>query len=230
MYTLANKDSKALAENTTLFTSLVDKTFQTFFQHFISGAQPSESEGGRWGYQDIGAEMPDLGSRIIYSQSTGRLQKGDPITYPDQKTSPTIEGAVDRRVELLKMNAVAAWLSFSILIVLLFISIAIMLLQRRHLSPLKRDVECLADIMVMIAGSEHFLQLVEERGVQGLRDYPDLRLKLGWFREGGGELRWGIEILGGEKSKEVVWVERERDIGVISKRISTGLMEFLRKR
>lgn len=204
MYYLADKNATAFLTNTTLYSELVDKIFRTFFVHFVTGDANSTS---RRAYQAIGAEMPDLGKKVVLDAKTGLLKQEDPETYPSDSTDTEVDAQMNRRVQLLKMNHVATWLSFALLVSLFLITIAILLLHRRFLSPLHRNVDCMADIMLLIAGSNHLLSLVKERGVQTLWEDDNLLVRLGWFRGDNGMLRWGIEVFKGDSNQamEVVW-------------------------
>lgn len=68
---------------------------------------------------------------------------------------------------------------------------------------MQRHVECLADVLLMVAGSDGLLQLVHERGVEGLKK-SDVITRLGWFRDRRGIVRWGIEIVDAEG---VEWID-----------------------
>tara|TARA_R110002003_G_scaffold68_14_gene6178 strand:+ start:13859 stop:14128 length:270 start_codon:yes stop_codon:yes gene_type:complete len=63
-------------------------------------------------------------------------------------------------------------------------------------------VECLADVLLMVAGSDEVVTLVHERGVEGMKK-SGVMTKSGWFRDSGGVVRWGIEVVGGD----VEWVD-----------------------
>jgi hypothetical protein len=224
MYSLADKNTSALLTNTTLYSELVDRTFRTFFAHFAAGDANSTT---RRVYQKIGDKMPDFGRKVVYDTKSGLLKQEDPETYPPRTTNTNVDAQVNRRVQLLKMNQVATWLSFGILIFLLLITIVILFLHRRFLSPLHRNVECMADIMLLVAGSDHLLALVEERGVETLREDESLLVRLGWFRSENGQLRWGIEVLNSGDANRVMDVVWEQGNGSRSQskwqRASTGL-------
>ncbi|KAJ4293480.1 hypothetical protein N0V90_008763 [Kalmusia sp. IMI 367209] len=209
VYTLADRNATALLTNATLFSELVDTTFQTFFAHFITGDSNSTT---RRGFQKVGETMPDLGRKVVYDADSALLKQEDPDTYPVSNTNKMVDGQNNQKVQLLKMNRAVTWLSFAILISLLLITVTIMFLHRRFLSPLHRNVESMADIMLLVAGSDHLLALVKERGVQALREDDTLLVRLGWFRSDNGRLRWGIEVLesgeapaGQGKGMDVVW-------------------------
>ncbi|KAJ4346793.1 uncharacterized protein N0V89_010725 [Didymosphaeria variabile] len=211
MYYLADKNSTALLTNTTLYSELVDKTIRTFFAHFASGDANSTT---RRAYQRAGDKMPDLGKKVVLDAKTKTLKQEDPETYPLSDTNSTVDAQLNKRVQLLKMNPVATWLSFGILVSLLLITMAIAFLHRRFLSPLHRNIASMADVMLLVAGSDHLLALVKERGVEALRQDEHLRVRLGWFKSETGKLRWGSEVLdsgnvnvGSGQGLGVVWEE-----------------------
>jgi hypothetical protein len=224
MYYLADRNTSALLTNTTRYSELVDQTFRTFFAHFVAGDAGSIS---RRAYQKVGDKMPDLGRKVVYDTESGLLKQEDPETYPSRSTDITVDAQLNRRVQLLKMNPAATWISLSILITLVLITIVVLFFHRRFLSPLYRNVDCMADIMLLIAGSDHLLALVKERGIEALREDENLLVRLGWFRSENGQLRWGIEVLdSGDRNRamDVVW-EHGNGSRTQSKweRVSTGL-------
>lgn len=197
MYTLANKDPEALLDLAT-FKILAEKTFSTFFQHYVSSNVSMDS--GSWAYQTINASLPaDLGPGIDIHTGNGS-ESQEPLQFPSN-TSRTATVQVSRRVELLQMNAAAVWLSVAILIWLIATTVIIAAAQRRYSRSLIRNVECVADVLVLIAGSENLLRVVQEKGFEGLkRDGDQLMTRLGWFEGSDGEVRWGVEVVGRDYS------------------------------
>ncbi|KAJ5735058.1 uncharacterized protein N7483_000183 [Penicillium malachiteum] len=197
MYMQANKDPTALL-NPTRFTTLAEKTFSTFFQHFASN-DVSLLTGG-WTYQEINASLPTtLGPALVLGEDglpSDKVTSYQDTMHPISHTNRTVSAEISQRVELLQMNTVAVWLSVSIMIWLIFTTIIVAILQRRYFGSLVRNVECLGDILVLIAGSANFLQVVREiesgKLVEGA--YENLRTRLGWFVDEDGGLRWGIEM------------------------------------
>ena len=108
MYSMAGKDPTALLD-TELFTKLAQKTFTTFFQHFVSNNISFETGG--WAYQRINASLPSsLGPAI---ELVNGYLPGDTATeyqdvmHPISHTNRTVTAQISQRVELLQMNAVA---------------------------------------------------------------------------------------------------------------------------
>ena len=68
---------------------------------------------------------------------------------------------------------------------------------------MQHRVECLADALAMVAGSEGLIGLIEEQGVDGFAKSGRLT-KLDWFRDARGDVRWGVELVDAEG---VEWVD-----------------------
>jgi hypothetical protein len=202
MLVLANKDPKAMA-NDTLFSTMVNQVYQTFFQYFVSAYNTLENPS--YAYQRVGAKLPaDIGTRIVIDFDNARMQVGEPITYPDSQTNSTTEATVLREVEVLMLNKVATGLCIGVLGLLILFTIVFACIQRSFLRPLHRNVECVADVMVLLAGSKRLLALVGKLEGEEFEAVADKRLRLGWFKTRDGEVRWGIELVGDD---EVEWVE-----------------------
>ncbi|KAF2728918.1 hypothetical protein EJ04DRAFT_556442 [Polyplosphaeria fusca] len=199
MYTLANKSVNILLEEDE-FGNLVNRVFQTLFQHFVTSNTSFTSPS--WAYQPIGMQPEKLGHRLFYNRSDGYLQTAEPITYPNLGTNGTVEVIVEHEVEVLKMNAVATYLTLSILALLLLIIAFIGFSMSTYLQPLQRDVNCLADVMLLLVGSERFLQLIQERGIED----RNVLIRLGWFKTEEGDVRWGIELMEDNSPSAVQWL------------------------
>jgi hypothetical protein len=173
---LAGKDSAALVNTTTLFAHS-EKTFQTFFKHFANTGTANLNGIPGNGY-------------------------GNRPTYEDVLSPDNINGTFTTRFEVLTMNETATWISLVIIFLLIVIlSILIVSLQAVYPSScMQRHVECLADVLVMVAGSDELTRVVRERGVEGFEKSEE-KTKLGWFRDRRGVIRWGVEVVG----KDVEW-------------------------
>lgn len=149
MYSMADKDARKLLDPED-YTKLAQKTFTTFFQHFVSNHIP---DSGGWGYQKINASLPsDLGP-ILEREKSGYLPGTTASTYQDDMrpishTNRTITGQASQRVQLLQMNATAVWLSIGIMGWLIVTTTVIAVLQKRYFGSLVRNVECLGDVLV----------------------------------------------------------------------------------
>jgi hypothetical protein len=197
MYSMAGKNPKTLL-NMTTYQRLAEKTFTTFFQHYVSNNVSLDTGG--WGYQKINASLPaSLGP--VLERENGYLPSTKAAAYqnvmhPISHTNRTVAAHVTQRVELLQMNAVAVWLSIGILGWLIITTAVVAVLQKQYFGSLVRNVESLGDVLVLIAGSSNLLQVVREIQAGRLRpdDYEHLRTRLGWFEDEDGGLRWGIEM------------------------------------
>ena len=199
MYAMAHKNPTALLDPET-FNKLAQKTFTTFFQHYVSNSISTQTGG--WAYQKINASLPsDLGLIIelengYFSEKGATASKYQDNMHPISHTNRTVAAKVSQRVELLQMNAVAVWLSIAILGWLILTTVIVAVLQKRYFGSLVRNVDCLGDVLVLIAGSANFLEVVREMqaGRLSARDVEQLRTRLGWFVDSEGGLRWGIEL------------------------------------
>ncbi|XP_014553958.1 hypothetical protein COCVIDRAFT_40092 [Bipolaris victoriae FI3] len=197
MYNLVNRDPSALLDYDTLVT-YAGRTFETFFQHFVTNGLSLETGG--LAYQKIGDNsMQELGAPITWN-GTALPQR----EYANQNTNRTAEGEVSSRIQILHMNSVATYLSVAIVIWLIGTTIVITWLQRKYTSTLIRDIQLIADVLVLVAGSDSLLELLQDRGY-GVKKSADVKTMLGWFRDRDGEVRWGIEVVGGRAPVE--WVE-----------------------
>jgi hypothetical protein len=192
VYTMANKDPRALLNMSTL-QSLANKTFSTFFQHYVS-SNVSLDIGG-WAYQEINASLPETLGPALGNHSQDAVPS---ISHTD----PTAVAHVSTRIELLEMNAVALWLSIAVLIWLSATALVLSVLQKRRYylssSSLIRKFACLGDMLIVLAGSERLLRLVREQGPDGdclKGNGSNLLTRLGWFEGPDGKSRWGLELV-----------------------------------
>ncbi|PVH96556.1 hypothetical protein DM02DRAFT_115979 [Periconia macrospinosa] len=197
MYTLANNDPEALLNYTTLVNN-ANRTFQSFFQDFVNTKLAHYNDDGT-GFQRIGANMKDLGQAVDYNGAS----LVNPL-YPSLNTDRTIEAVISSRRQVLYMNPVATYLAVAIITWLIATTAVVAALQRRYTSTMLRNVELIADVLVLIAGSENFLDLVQERG-PALKKDGNVKTQLGWFKGRDGEVRWGVEVVGGRNPVE--WVD-----------------------
>jgi hypothetical protein len=197
MYTLAKKDPEALLNFTTL-AHHADRTFQTFFQHFVNSGM-SLSKGG-YAYQPIDDNSMNTLGHAVDKNGTRIAEK----SFPVLNTNRTIEASVSQRIRVLHMNTTATYLSTAILIWLIFTTLLVTGLQRRYTRFINRDVQLIADMLVLIAGSDNLLELMADEGVE-LKKSKDVKTMLGWFRDRSGEVRWGVEVVGGRNAVE--WVD-----------------------
>ncbi|KAL1624840.1 hypothetical protein SLS54_003562 [Diplodia seriata] len=189
MFSLANKDPKALL-NASAMEALANKTFSTFFQHFVSSNLSMDA--GSWVYQPIGAQLPpDTGP---LQRNDGNLAVDRPDPHPIPPTNRTAVAEVSTPVEMLRTNAVAVWLSVAILIWLVGTTVLVAIVQKSRSKRLLRNVECVADVLVLVAGSRNLLRLVREQGIEAFEGKGRFVARLGWFEGSDGEARWGVEV------------------------------------
>jgi len=174
-YILANQDALALLDANTLLNHS-QFTFQTFFQHFAS--QTKWTDGQFMALQEMGK---------------------------DDKTEK-IQTTVSQRIEVLKMISSATWLTVVILVLLMIILTTLMISLKVFYPPttLQSNIECLADAMAMIAGSDELLERVQRYEMEELKR-SELETRLGWFRDRRGHVRWGVEFT---DALEIEWLEK----------------------
>jgi hypothetical protein len=218
MYKRVKEDPKALLNQTTMLHH-AQTTFSTFFQHFASiNARPDALFGV---YQNIGDDSLDetlaFNMSKIYNSSIIFPWEDHPYipknVYRKLNTSRTVNATVSTRIEFLHMNDVATYLSLACLGWLLCTTLVVIALQRSYLSPLLGNIESLADVLVLVAGSDSLLKLVRERDPKQLVNDKEIMTRLGWFRGRDGRVRWGVEVVGDVGLGEVEWVDAPEDFG-----------------
>lgn len=197
MYVMAGKDPQALLNYTMLVTT-ANRTLQTFFQQFVQAGVNITSGG--YAFQAINDEtMTSIGRAVDL--------KGNAISqpvYPALNADPRGVATVTNRIQILYLNPIATFLSIGILIWLIGTAIVIICVQRRYTRSMMRNVELISDVMVLVAGSENFLNMVQKRGM-ALKKDKNICTKLGWFKGRDGQVRWGMEVVGGRNPVE--WVD-----------------------
>ena len=58
-----------------------------------------------------------------------------------------------------------------------------------------RNVECIADVLVLIAGSERLLKLMQEKGIEKLIEEDKVKTRFIWVQDSSGVMRWRIELI-----------------------------------
>jgi Fe2+ transport system protein B len=159
--------------NTTTLLQHSEKTLQTFFKHFV--------HTGTWG---SGRHRAAYGS----------------VNSPDY-----VNGTFTQRIDVLTMNETATWISLAILILLMVILVVLIVgLQVVYPSScMQHHVECLADVLTMVAGSDALISLIEEQGVENFAKSGRMT-RLAWFKDRRGDVRWGVELVDAEG---VEWID-----------------------
>lgn len=189
MLSLVDNDPKALLDVETL-TAAANKTFGTFFQHFVSSNVSLDGAGG-WAYQRVNATLPlDLAS--VYPGQYN-VTTSAPSASSEHTNATTIL-TVSQPIEILRPSPLAVWLYVCILAWLILTALLITFTKRSYFSPLLRRTDRIVDVALMVAGNERYLALAREKGATGSQADKNFRTKLGWFRTGQGEVRWDIEL------------------------------------
>ncbi|KKY13809.1 hypothetical protein UCDDS831_g08634 [Diplodia seriata] len=136
MFSLAKKDPKALL-NASAMEALANKTFSTFFQHFVSSNLSMDA--GSWVYQPIGAQLPPDTGPLQWNGNLTVVDRPDPHPLPPTNRTAVVE--VSTPVEMLRTNAVAVWLSVAILIWLVGTTVLVAIVQKSRSKRLLRNVE-----------------------------------------------------------------------------------------
>ncbi|KAF2424497.1 hypothetical protein EJ08DRAFT_595123 [Tothia fuscella] len=227
MFSMLKKDVFALLNSSTM-TDMAQKMFTAFFQHYVSSGVSVTDDSSA--FQRINASLPeDLGPIITRLEMEGntrhphvlppRLYSAhQDILHPISTTNRTVVATISTQVECLRINHTALWLSTFVLAGLSITLIIIAALEGRYLKLLLRNVECMADLFVLVAGSENLLRLLRERGIESLCQDKQLLTKLGWFKDYKGEVMWGIEVFEDGTAREIVdewsevtWEDRTND-------------------
>jgi hypothetical protein len=172
------------------------KIFSTFFQHFANN-NVSLKDGG-YVYQSAGlhddmtSPMINYKDRKVYTPSGNIAPKFEDVHRNTNKTTPA---TLSMSVEVLQINSTAFWIATSILIWLVATISVFATLQRRYYKGIMRNVECIADVLVLIAGSDSLLKAVAEQGVDSILVENRILTRLGWFRDPDGTTRWRIEVV-----------------------------------
>ncbi|KAJ4353174.1 uncharacterized protein N0V89_004900 [Didymosphaeria variabile] len=194
MLALAGNNPESLL-NYSILEATAQKTFTVFFQHFASN-NVSLNDTGNLVFQKPDEDLPaDLGPGYNSASSGG----DDNYTFVSQlkatpMAEPTTTLTMSEPIEMLRMSPIATWMSVAILAWLVVTSILLLVCKDRYFSPLLRSVDTVADVGILIAGSDAYLELARNKGASCLRADKHFRTRLGWFRTRSGNIRWGLEI------------------------------------
>ncbi|KAI1360722.1 hypothetical protein F5Y08DRAFT_39755 [Xylaria arbuscula] len=188
MLSLVNYDHEALLDLETLQRT-AQQTFTALFQNYAS-TNVSFGNGG-YVFQPLEEKLPaDLDGPVK------RSSRAD--TAP---ANGTVVMHIARPVELLKISKTAAWICLSILAYLIVVGVILTIASWRYYSSLLlRRINSIADVAVLMAGSERLLGLARETAVNKMKLDAGTRVRLGWFNDTNGTTRWGIEVVGEEQS------------------------------
>jgi hypothetical protein len=195
-YAQVKFDPTALLDADVL-TETSRKIFSTFFQHFVNN-NVTRKDGG-YVYQPAGLQVhmnPPAGNDTYYTPRGDIAPRFEDV---QRKTSKTITAILSTRVEILRINLVAFWIATGILIWLIIVIIVFASVQRKYYGGMMRNVECIADVLVLIAGSERLLAVIKEKGIDTILRDNNILTRLGWFRDPDGTMRWRIELVENER-------------------------------
>jgi hypothetical protein len=167
---------EALTDQKTLLEQS-QATFSLFFKHFVSSGISSDSGG--WAFQKVGSRL-EVGPHVQGYYETYGFGTPEPLLrysfLPNGDPAPQFEDVSPRSnnqngtatlttsVEILSINKKAFWIATGILVSLTCIMVTFIILNQSYLGGIIRNVECIADKIVLIAGSERLLALVQEKG------------------------------------------------------------------
>ncbi|KAI1206168.1 uncharacterized protein F4807DRAFT_453588 [Annulohypoxylon truncatum] len=197
MLSLVNYDHEALLDPATL-ASTATKTFTALFQNYASN-NVSYTTGG-YVFQPPNEALPSDLDQPVANTNTKRADTTSSSSSSSSSDSP-ITLHVERPVELLKMSKPAAWICMLILAYLIVATVILAVASRRYTRLLLRKIESIADVVVLMAGSEKLLREAREKGMAQLKADGVTKARLGWFTGADGAQRWGIEIVGSDDEK-----------------------------
>ena len=183
--------------NSNIFSETKIRAYQRFGSNLVLEPPVQSVEWFNENSEDLGASLSSnstqqyrFGANTIPAPKT-RLPNGDPAPrfedVPPHYTSPNATVTLTERVRVLKFNLTAFWLAIGILIWLTSTMIGFIAMQQRYLGGLFQDVECIAYVLVLIAGSNQLLALVHEKGIDAIIKEDKIHTWLGWFEDGEGK-------------------------------------------
>ncbi|KAI0409293.1 hypothetical protein F4802DRAFT_243535 [Xylaria palmicola] len=188
MLSLANNNHSALLDGEVL-KETAQKTFATFFQHFVNN-KISMTSGG-YLYQPLDEKFPaDIGELYLKTKppTNGTANDGN-------STDRITHATISRPMEILSMSGPAAWICIAILGYLIMTCVLLVIASRSYNRLLLRRVNSIADIAFLVAGSYRLLKKARERSLESLKHDDSIEAKLDWFVTDQGDRRWGIEIV-----------------------------------
>jgi hypothetical protein len=194
-YSAVKLDPTALLNADVLFNTS-RKVFSTFFQHFAHN-NISPKNGG-YVYQPAGLHVnmtPPMSNYKDTKQYTPSGNIAPRFEDVSRNTNKSIPANMNTRVEILQINTTAFWIAVGILIWVIAAIAILAAVQRQHYSGMMRNVGCIADVLVLIAGSEQLLAAITEQGVDSILKEDKTFTELGWFSDADGTRRWRIEVV-----------------------------------
>ncbi|KAJ2996583.1 hypothetical protein NUW58_g920 [Xylaria curta] len=191
MLSLVNNNYSALLEGEIL-KETAQKTFSTFFQHFVNN-NVSLTDGG-YLYQSLDEKLPtDIGEPFWWtSPNTTTTPSGD---ISGNATNRMADMSISHPMEVLYMSEIAAWVCILILGYLIIACVLLAVVSKSYNRLLLRQVNSISDVAFLIAGSNGLLKIAREGSLDSLKYDDTVEAKLDWFVTEDGDLRWGIELV-----------------------------------
>ncbi|KAI0901387.1 hypothetical protein F4806DRAFT_492275 [Annulohypoxylon nitens] len=193
MLSLVDYDHEALLDPDTL-QSTAQRAFTALFQNYASN-NVSYTSGG-YVFQSPNEALPSDLDTPVPSNNNKRADASS--------SDSSITLHVQRPVELLKMSKAAAWICMLILGYLIVATVILTVASRRYTRMLLRKIDSIADVIVLMAGSEKLLKGAREKSKAQLKADRVTKAKLGWFTGADGTQRWGIELVGTDDEKKTM--------------------------
>ncbi|KAI0531905.1 hypothetical protein GGR58DRAFT_523857 [Xylaria digitata] len=193
MLSPANNNHSALLNAGTL-RETAQQTFSVFFQHFVNN-EISMTSGG-YLYQSLDEKLPaDLGEPVPLKGSHPEDMLTTGSSNNGNSTNRITNVSVSQPMEVLSMSEPAAWVCMLILGYLIITCILLAVASKRYNRLLLRQVNSIADIAFLVAGSHKLLRVARDRSLESLKYDDTVEVKLDWFVTDQGCLRWGIEVV-----------------------------------
>lgn len=189
---LAGNNRSALLDHNTL-GNISSAVFSLFFKNFVqSNVRPNDAlfMNGTWGLQPRGEVIPSNLGPTLSSNSTAFLQD----SFPSSNTKPISQAIISTEILKLEMNPAVVIICLCISSLLAVFTIVIMVIHRRYLSALPRNVETLGSVLGFLYGSERLLKVANDSVGSCDKSAHGEMVQIGWF-DAGGKRRWGIEIV-----------------------------------
>jgi hypothetical protein len=208
MLALANNSKETLL-NLETYVGLADKTFGTFFKHFVSVNASPYSTGNNV-YQPIGEHVPCSLAPVIMDGDLGSDFDQGVLAVANttsMTTEPYVNATLHSPAEQLVMSPLSVFLCISLLAVLILITLIVYTINHDFYKVMPRDVDNIASILALVYASENLLNWV--RTVKPAKPWYRIlfsdesslgsggeqgKARLGPFRSADGTQRWGVGL------------------------------------
>ena len=192
MFSLVEFDPTSLLNPTTM-EQTAQQVFSTYFQHFASSSLTT-AQGG-WAFQKLDERLPADLTDVTDNSTVS------PPTHP--RTGEMVSVDVIQPVEVLRMSRVAAAIALAVLLWLLMSTSALAWRSKAYKARLRWRVETIADVLLMVAGSENLLAMLQDKGLGNMKADLNATAMLRDFTTKDGNVRWGIELTNGEVASDM---------------------------